>query len=215
MARGHEVSRPVSDLPSGIGAPASRALAAAGYSRLADLAKVTEAEVKRLHGMGPKAFGKIQAALAAKGLSFRDPSPRVKRPPSKRETTRRVLTWKSLLQRAATLPGIEEGVCFGTPALYVRKRFLARLREDGETVAIKVDFIDRDVLLEADPAAFFLTDHYRAYPMVLMRLRQTRPAMAEALLEQAWRRAASKKLLAEQASRDATAAKKGSRRSTG
>jgi hypothetical protein len=84
----------------------------------------------------------------------------------------------------------------------VRKRFLARLKEDGETVAIKSDFADRDVLLEADPRAFYLTDHYRPYPAVLMRLGQVRQGVAVELLEQAWRRAAPKRLvLAHESSR--------------
>jgi hypothetical protein len=113
---------------------------------------------------------------------------------------KRGTTWRTVLEWAADLPGVEEGLCYGTPALYVRKRILARLREDGETVAIKVDFLDRDVLLEADPVAFFLTDHYRPYPMVVMRLAKARPAVARQLLEEAWRRAAPKSLVATRAS---------------
>jgi hypothetical protein len=92
---------------------------------------------------------------------------------------------------------VETGTCYGTPALYVRKKFLCRLKEDGDSVAIKLDFADRDVLLEAEPQAFYLTDHYRPYPAVLMRLGRVRPAMAMELLEQAWRRAAPKKLVLE------------------
>jgi hypothetical protein len=112
----------------------------------------------------------------------------------------RGITWRQLCGHAASLPGVEQGVCYGTPALYVRKRFLARLKEDGVTVAIKVGFADRDVLLEADPRAFFLTDHYRPYPAVLMRLGQVRHGLAVELLEQAWRRAAPKRLVLAHAS---------------
>jgi hypothetical protein len=107
----------------------------------------------------------------------------------------RGLTWRQLCAHAATLPGVEQGTCYGTPALYVRKKFMARLKEDGDSVAIKLDFADRDVLLEADPRAFYLTDHYRPYPAVLMRLGQVRPGVAFELVEQAWRRAAPKRLL--------------------
>jgi predicted flap endonuclease-1-like 5' DNA nuclease len=57
--------------PSGIGRPAGRALAAAGYTRLEELAGVSEAELKKLHGMGPKALGVLREALAARGLGFR------------------------------------------------------------------------------------------------------------------------------------------------
>jgi hypothetical protein len=108
---------------------------------------------------------------------------------------KRGLTWDEFCARAARLPGVETGTCYGTPALYVRKRFLCRLKEDGDSVAIKLDFADRDVLLEAEPRAFYLTDHYRPYPAVLMRLGRVRPAMAMELLEQAWRRAAPKSLV--------------------
>jgi hypothetical protein len=109
----------------------------------------------------------------------------------------RGITWRKLCAHAAGLPGVEGGTCFGTPALYARKRILARLKEDGETVAIKVELSDRDVLLEADSTAFYLTDHYRPYPMVLMRLPRVRRAMAMELLERAWRRAAPKRLVLE------------------
>lgn len=97
---------------------------------------------------------------------------------------------------AARLPGVEQATSYGTPSLHVRKKFLARLKEDGETIAIRVDFLDRDVLLQLDPAAFYLTDHYRDYPAMLVRLGQVRPQLLAELLEQAWRRQAPKKLVA-------------------
>ncbi len=46
-----------------IGAPATRALNAAGYTTLGQLAGVSRAELAKLHGMGPKALGIIEAAL--------------------------------------------------------------------------------------------------------------------------------------------------------
>lgn len=58
------------DFPK-IGSPATRALEAAGYSRLEQLTKVTEAEVSQLHGMGPKALGILCESLKEKGLSFK------------------------------------------------------------------------------------------------------------------------------------------------
>jgi predicted flap endonuclease-1-like 5' DNA nuclease len=55
----------------GIGKPAERALANAGHQRLEDLAKVSEKELARLHGMGPKALGILRQRLADRGLQFR------------------------------------------------------------------------------------------------------------------------------------------------
>jgi DNA-directed RNA polymerase alpha subunit len=54
-----------------IGAPATRALEAAGYTNLKQLTKVTEVELAQLHGMGPKALGILREALKAQGLSFK------------------------------------------------------------------------------------------------------------------------------------------------
>jgi predicted flap endonuclease-1-like 5' DNA nuclease len=61
---------PEGDLPRGIGAPARRTLAAAGYTQLAQLTTVSEAELLRLHGVGPKATRLLREALAAQGLAF-------------------------------------------------------------------------------------------------------------------------------------------------
>ena len=64
------IDNPETDLPKGLAAPARRALAGAGYQRLAQLSKVSEAEIKQLHGIGPNALKQLRAALKAKGLSF-------------------------------------------------------------------------------------------------------------------------------------------------
>ena len=58
------------DFPK-IGAPATRALEAAGYTNLMQLTKVTEAELGQLHGMGSKALGILRETLKEKGLSFK------------------------------------------------------------------------------------------------------------------------------------------------
>jgi len=68
----NEHQEPESDLPAGLAKPAQRALAGAGFVRLEQLAELSQAEVMRLHGMGPKAFDQLRRALAAKGLAFAD-----------------------------------------------------------------------------------------------------------------------------------------------
>jgi predicted flap endonuclease-1-like 5' DNA nuclease len=63
-------ARPATDFPKGIGNPATNALVAAGYTRLAQLAKVSEAELQALHCVGPKAIRVLREVLAERGLSF-------------------------------------------------------------------------------------------------------------------------------------------------
>lgn len=60
-----------SDFPK-LSAPARRALARAGYERLEQLDGVEEADIARLHGMGPSAIEALRKALTKRGLSFRD-----------------------------------------------------------------------------------------------------------------------------------------------
>lgn len=52
-------------LPAGLSKPALRALAAAGYTHLEQLAGFDEAALLRLHGLGPKAIWTLRAALEA------------------------------------------------------------------------------------------------------------------------------------------------------
>lgn len=61
---------PESDFPDGLSAPARRALAGAGYLRLEQLTHVTEAELLKLHGLGPKTIRQLREALAVRGLAF-------------------------------------------------------------------------------------------------------------------------------------------------
>jgi len=63
------------DLPK-LAAPAQRALASAGISRLEQLTKFSEKEIKQLHGIGPNAFEQLRRALKTKGLSFADDAKR-------------------------------------------------------------------------------------------------------------------------------------------
>jgi hypothetical protein len=64
------MARPDAGLPGNIGAPATRALTAAGYTELRQLANVPAAELRKLHGVGPKALRLLQAALAEQGMSL-------------------------------------------------------------------------------------------------------------------------------------------------
>ena len=53
-----------------LAAPARRALSAAGYTRLDQLAQVSESDLTKLHGMGTTAIAALREALHERGLSF-------------------------------------------------------------------------------------------------------------------------------------------------
>lgn len=59
--------------PPGMSGPSLRALGVAGVRAMDDLTEWTEAELARLHGMGPKGIALLRDALAASGRGFRQP----------------------------------------------------------------------------------------------------------------------------------------------
>lgn len=97
---------------------------------------------------------------------------------------------------ALALPGVEEYTCYGTPAFRVGKKLMARLREDGDTLVMKIEDSRRELLLQVDPGTYFMEDHYRGYPVVLLRLSRIKADSLTRLFEDAWRRLAPKRLLA-------------------
>jgi hypothetical protein len=116
-------------------------------------------------------------------------SPAVPKRPSKYlQTVRRL---------ALAFPGVEEGPSYGTPGFRVRGKFLARMWEDGETLVVKCGDEERDFRMLADPKTFYITDHYRGYPTVLIHLARVRLTDLRDVLEEAWRRNAPKRLVAE------------------
>jgi hypothetical protein len=102
------------------------------------------------------------------------------------------------LKLAERFPGTEVGTSYGTPAIKVKGKFMARLRTEAEGwLAIKCDFVDREILLQAAPQIFHLTPHYANYPMVLVDLVAIDKGALLAVLERAWRLTASPKAVRE------------------
>ena len=115
-----------------------------------------------------------------------------------RPLKRKRVGFDTVRKLALALPKVAEGSSYGTPALRVAGKFLARLWEDGETLVVRIDDDTRDALIQADPKTFFITDHYRGYPALLVRLSSVHPVALRRLLEESWRFAAPKRLLAAQ-----------------
>ena len=97
---------------------------------------------------------------------------------------------------ALALPGVVEGTSYGTAAFRVRKKLFARMGKGGEWLVLKTDFDEREILMEAAPGTYFITDHYLNHPMLLVRLSAVETAELEEILEQSWRRMAPKRVLA-------------------
>ena len=113
-----------------------------------------------------------------------------------RKSSPRTVTFAVARRLALALPGVTEGTSYGTPSFKVQGKFLFRLREDGGSLAVKIDFDTREALLQADSRASFITDHYLGYPAICVRLENVGRAQLKSVLEESWRFVAPKRLVA-------------------
>jgi hypothetical protein len=69
------------------------------------------------------------------------------------------------------IPGTDERLWFNQPSVFLHDRFLAKTHHKEDAVTLQVGSMEmRDMMLEAEPKLFYITDHYRSFPYVLARL---------------------------------------------
>jgi hypothetical protein len=117
---------------------------------------------------------------------------------SRRAPKAETLTFDTVQEIALEFPGIEQGSTFGWPCLKVNGKLFAwmpvkKLVEPG-TLALRIDFDQRDALLEEAPDAYYITDHYRDYPAVLVRLNRLERSSLSDLLRASHRFVTTKPL---------------------
>lgn len=72
---------------------------------------------------------------------------------------------------ALSLPGARETLWFNKPAVFIHGQFLTKVHDKEDAMVLRVGSMEmRDMMLEAEPRLFYITDHYRNFPFVLARL---------------------------------------------
>jgi hypothetical protein len=121
----------------------------------------------------------------------------MKKSPAKKSAAKGV-TPAQFKKIALSFPEALEKSSYGNPAFFIAKKFFTRYRKDDNSVVFIVDGIDtRDMMLELDPKTYHITDHYKDYPAVLVRMERITPDELKLMLERRWRRIAPKKLVKE------------------
>ena len=106
------------------------------------------------------------------------------------------MTYDEMAAIALSFPGAEEGSSYGQPSFKVNGKFFTRLRaEDQSLVLLEVPFDEREMLMEAEPATFHITPHYKDYPSVLGRMETLDPGSFRAFLERRFRKVAKKSVI--------------------
>lgn len=100
---------------------------------------------------------------------------------------------------ALSLPGTDEHASYqGRPSFRVRAKSFARLLEDEQSCGIWFPSIEeRDALLQSDSEKFFITDHHKNYPTLLVRYAAVDLDELSELLADSWRTKAPKRVVAE------------------
>ncbi|MFO1247169.1 MAG: hypothetical protein U1E93_02870 [Alphaproteobacteria bacterium] len=95
-----------------------------------------------------------------------------------------------------SIPGTDERLWFREPSVFIHDRFLAKTHKKEDAVTLQVGSMEmRDMMLEAEPKLFYITDHYRNFPFVLIRLSAlTKTVLKEMLVGRAAPLAALKPL---------------------
>jgi len=79
------------------------------------------------------------------------------------------IIYDTVRQIAAAFPNVERGASRGTPALKVTGKLFVRLKEDGDSVVLKMPFGQRAEWMAADPQTYCITGHHRGYEWMLVR----------------------------------------------
>ena len=100
--------------------------------------------------------------------------------------TKMKTTFDHVRKIALSLPDVVEGTTYGAPAFKVRGQMFTCMASNKSaepgTLAIRMDFAQRDELIAADPDVYYLKDHYVGYPCVLVRLSRIHPDALRDLL---------------------------------
>ena len=96
-----------------------------------------------------------------------------------------------------TLPGVEAATKYdGSPVLRFGGSFMAGLAThpsaEPDTLVVRAGYEEREWLIEDAPETYYLTDYYRSYPLVLVRLSRVEPDALHDLLSVSWRMTTSK-----------------------
>ena len=84
---------------------------------------------------------------------------------------------------ALAFPGTEEVLWFNKPAVFLHGQFLTKVHDKEEAMTFRVSSMEmRDMMLQAEPKLFYITDHYRNFPFVLARLSALTPALLKELV---------------------------------
>ena len=104
-------------------------------------------------------------------------------------------TFDSVRRVLSPLEGVEEKTIHGSPALYVRGKLMVcpaiHKSAEPESIVVSLSTERRSSLLNTDPRAYYITEHYAKYSNVLVRLDRINDRALQELLVISWQSASA------------------------
>jgi hypothetical protein len=104
------------------------------------------------------------------------------------------MTFADVREIALSMPDVIETTAYGMPAFKADgRRFVgqpvARPDVEPNSLGVHISFEERDRVMAERPDVYYLTDHFRPYPGVLVRLSNVTASELRELLGAAWHHA--------------------------
>jgi hypothetical protein len=103
--------------------------------------------------------------------------------------------WKAVKKLVREFPGTEEAAAHGRQGFRVGKKFLCAFNEQENALGLRISMEERELLMEQAPRIYYVTDHYRPFPTVLVSLKHVTAEELRHQLERRWREAAAARLV--------------------
>ena len=101
------------------------------------------------------------------------------------------VTFDTVRKIAMTLQGAEEASAYGSPGIKVGGVLMTCIAinkaAEPNSLMVRIDFDQRDAMIQEDPETYYLKEHYASYPCVLVRLSRITESQLRDLLQASFR----------------------------
>ena len=95
-------------------------------------------------------------------------------------------SWEEAVAFACSLPAVIMEKLWGSPSPKINGKGFMSLGREAGSFALMVTKPEKEILFETDPETFWQTDHYRNYPMLLVRYGTPAHERVELYIQRAW-----------------------------
>jgi len=105
------------------------------------------------------------------------------------------ISWPKAQNIIRGFSGTVDASTYGRSGFKIGKKFLCAFNQEENAIAIRISFDERELLMSTAPKIYYVTDHYRPHPAMLVSLKHVSEQELRKLIERRWRETAPAKLV--------------------